>query len=326
MRTAISSFVYLLAVALIVCSGFASAQEYPARAIRVINPFAPGGSSDIYARIVASGLQAAWGKPAIVDNRPGGTGVIGTLAVRQAPADGYTLLFTSNTAHVLGPLLQDPRPFDAVGDFTPVSMSIRFPLYLIVQPLLPARTVTEFVSYARSKPKQLNYASTGQGGASHLAAELFNAAAGIDAVHLPYKGAAPAMQAVMGGEAQYRFDNIGTSQPHVLSGRLRGLAITGANRSQALPEVPTLAEAGIRGLEAVYTWLGLLGPAQLPPAVLNKLSTEVIRIMNSPDVSKRALSDGYEVVSSTPAQFTNDIQAEVATWARIIREKGIKGE
>jgi tripartite-type tricarboxylate transporter receptor subunit TctC len=227
---------------------------------------------------------------------------------------------------VLGPLLQDPRPFDAAGDFTPVSMAIRFPLYLIVHPSIPVKSVTDFVAFARARPRQLNYASSGQGGYSHLTAELFNAAAGIDAVHVPYKGAAPALQAVMAGEAHYLFNNVGTSHQFVIGGKLRGLAITGVNRSPAVPEVPTLAEAGIRGLESAYTWLGLLGPAQLPPAVLNKLSAEVIRVMNSPDVRKRALNDGYEVVANTPAQFTADIQAEAATWSRIIREKGIKSE
>lgn len=320
------TFRHLPLVALTAFVSFATAQDYPTHGIRVINPFPPGGSSDIYARVVASGLQAAWGKSVIVDNRPGGTGVIGTQAVRQAPADGYTLLATSNTAHVLGPLLLDPRPFDAAGDFTPISMTIRFPLYLIAHPSIPVRTIKEFVAFAKARPKQLNYASSGQGGYSHLTAELFNAVAGIDAIHVPYKGAAPALQSVMAGETNYLFNNVGTSQQFVIAGKLRGLAITGGNRSPAVPQVPTLAEAGIRGLENAYTWLGLLGPAQLPPAVLSKLSAEVIRIMNSPEVSKRALNDGYEVVANTPAQFTSDIQAEAATWSRIIREKGIKAE
>ncbi len=220
----------------------------------------------------------------------------------------------------------DPRPFDPVADFTPVSMAVRFPLYLIVNPSLPVRTLKEFVAYARSKPNALNYASSGQGGQSHITAEVFNAASGIGAVHLPYKGAAPAQQAVMAGEAQYRFDNVGVSHPFVLAGKLRGLAITGVNRIPAAPEIPTLAEAGIPGMEGLYTWLGMFGPSQLPPAILNKLSAEIIRIMRLPEVGKRALSDGYEVVASTPARFASDIQAEVVVSSRIIREKGIKAE
>ncbi|MDO8596339.1 MAG: tripartite tricarboxylate transporter substrate binding protein [Sulfuricaulis sp.] len=319
-------FRYLFAALLIVLGGFAVAQDYPSRLVRIIVPFPPGGSSDIYARIVANELQQAWGKSVIVENRPGGTGVIGTQAVRQSAPDGYTLLFTSNTAHVLGPLLQEPRPFDAVADFTPISKALRFPLYLIVHPSIPTRSLTEFMAFARSKPGQLNYASSGQGGGSHLVAELFNAATGIKAIHVPYKGAAPALQAVLTGEAQYLFNNIGTSQPFVIAGKLRGFAVTGERRSPALPEIPVIAEAGIQGLENAYTWLGLFGPAQLPPAVLGKLSAEVIRIMHLPEISRRVLNDGYEVVANTPAQFARDMQAEVATWSRVIREKGIKAE
>jgi tripartite-type tricarboxylate transporter receptor subunit TctC len=317
---------YLVAGVLIALSCFATAQEYPSRLIRVIVAFPPGGSTDIYARIIANELQVAWGKSVIVENRPGGTGVIGTQAVRQSSPDGYTLLFTSNTGHVLGPLLQDPRPFDAVADFTPISKALRFPLYLIVHPSIPTRSLIEFIAFARSKPKQLNYASSGQGGYSHLTAELFNAAAGIKAIHVPYKGAAPALQAVLTGEAHYLFNNIGTSQPFVIAGKLRGLAVTGEKRSPALPDVPAIAEAGIHGLENAYTWLGLFGPAQLPPAVFGKLSAEVIRIMRMPEIGRRVLNDGYEVVASTPAQFTRDMQAEVATWSRVIREHGIKAE
>jgi tripartite-type tricarboxylate transporter receptor subunit TctC len=317
---------HLLAGVLIALGSLATAQEYPSRLIRIIVAFPPGGSTDIYARLIANELQVAWGKSVIVENRPGGTGVIGTQFVRQSAPDGYTLLFTSNTGHVLGPLLQEPRPFDAVGDFTPISKALRFPLYLIVHPSIPTRSLTEFIAFARSKPGQLNYASSGQGGGSHLVAELFNAAAGIKAIHVPYKGAAPALQAVLTGEAHYLFNNIGTSQPFVIAGKLRGLAVTGEKRSPALPDVPAIAEAGIHGLEHAYTWLGLFGPAQLPPAVLGKLSAEVMRIMRLPDVGKRVLNDGYEVVASTPAQFTRDMQAEVATWSRVIRERGIKAE
>ncbi len=326
MRTAKSVCRDLVTSLLIVFASVAAAQEYPSRLIRIIVPFSPGSSSDIYARLIAGILQASWGKPAIVENRPGATGVIGSEFVRQSPPDGYTLLFTSNTAHVLGPLLIEPRPFEAVADFTPLSKALRFPLYLIVHPSIPARSLTEFIAFARSRPGQLNYASSGQGGGSHLVTELFNSAAGIRAGHVPYKGAAPALQAVLSGEAQYLFNNIGVSQPFVVAGKLRGLAVTGAKRSPALPEIPTIAEAGIQGLDDAYTWLGLLGPAKLPPAVTNKLSAEVIRIMRSPDVEKRVLRDGYVVVANTPAQFASEIQAEVEIWSRIIREKGIKAE
>jgi tripartite-type tricarboxylate transporter receptor subunit TctC len=245
--------------------------------------------------------------------------------VKQSPPDGYTLLFAANSQHVLAPLLREPRPFDPVADFTPVSMAVRFPNYLVIHAAIPARTVADFIAYAKSKPGQLSYASVGQGSNSHLAGELFNAATGIVAIHIPYKGAAPAQQAVMSGEAHYRFDNVGTSQPFVAAGTLRGLPVTGSHRVPAVPDVPTMAEAGVRGFE-IYTWLGLFGPANLPRDVLSKLSAEVTRIMNTPEMKKRALNDGYEVVASAPAQFRSDIQAEVAAASRVIRERGIKAE
>jgi tripartite-type tricarboxylate transporter receptor subunit TctC len=301
------------------------AQDYPTRGIRLVVPFPPGGSTDIYARIIAKELQGAWGQSAIVDNRPGATGQIGTDFVKRAGPDGYTLLFTSNTAHVLGPLLQNPRPFDAAADFTSVTKVLRFPLYLVIHPSVPARSLKEFIALARARPGQLIFSSSGQGGTSHLIAELFNAAAGIKgATHVPFKGTSPALQSVMSGETHYIFNNIGVSQPLVLAGKLKGLAVTGETRSPALPDIPTTAEMGIGGLENAYTWLGLLGPANLPQIILDKLSTEVVRMMRKPEMEKRVLNDGYMLVANAPAQFKSEIQAEIATWSGVIRERGIK--
>jgi tripartite-type tricarboxylate transporter receptor subunit TctC len=304
----------------------AFAQSYPNRPVRVIAPFPPGGSTDVYARILARELSAALGQTFIIDNRPGGTGLIGTQTARQATPDGYTLLFTSNTGHVLGPLLKQPRPFDPVGDFTPIAMAVRFPLYLIVNPALPAKTVKEFVSYARAQQGKLNYASSGEGGLSHIVALLFNSSTGIAATHIPYKGAAPGQQAVVSGEAQYRFDNLGTSQPLVVAGRLRGLALTGTSRSPAAPEIPTLSELGIKGLEGMYVWLGLLGPRQLPASVRDRLSKEIVRVLKTPDVVQKAAKDGYDIVASTPGEFTTELKREIATLERVIRENGLKTE
>lgn len=300
------------------------AQEYPVRPVRFVVPFPPSGSTDIYARLLGNGLQQIWKRNVVIDNRSGATGIIGTLTVKTAAPDGYTLLFTSNTGHVLGPLLREPRPFDPVEDFTPISMVLRFPLYLIVNPSIPSGSVAEFIAAAKARPRAFNYASSGQGGVSHIASELFNAAAGIDAVHIPYKGASPAQQAVVAGEAQYRFDNIGVSQPLVAAGRLRGLAITGVNRAAALPDVPTLAELGIKGLESAYTALGLLGPAKLPAPLLAKISGDTISVMRQPEMAKRLLADGYELVANTPEQFARDMKAEVKVSAEIIRSRGIK--
>jgi tripartite-type tricarboxylate transporter receptor subunit TctC len=302
------------------------AQEYPARVIRLIVPFPPAGSTDIYARILAKELQGAWGQSAVVENRAGATGLIGTDLAKRAAPDGYTLLFTSNTAHVLGPLLHEPRPFDPAADFTPVTKMLRFPLYLVVHPSVPARTLKEFIAFAKTRPGQLIYASSGQGGTSHVVSELFSEVTGIKAIHVPYKGTAPALTAVMSGETHFIFNNIGVSQPHVAAGKLKGFAVTGEKRSPALPDIPSMGEMGVRGLEDAYTWLGLLAPANLPPAILSKLSAEVVRITRTPEMEKRILNDGYVPVANTPAQFRSEIQAEVGTSSRVIRQRGIKAE
>ena len=303
-----------------------SAQEYPSRLIRFIVPFPAAGASDVYARIVAKELHASWGQSVIVENRTGATGLIGTEFAKRAAPDGYTLLFTSNTAHILGPLPREPRPFDAAADFTPITKILRYPLYLVIHPSIPARSLKEFIAFGRSRPGQLIFASSGQAGTSHVVGELFNEVAGIKAVHVPYKGTTPAIQALMSGESHYIFNNIGVSQPHVLSGRLRGLAMTGEKRSPVLPDVPTMGEMGIRGLEGAYTWLGLFGPVNLPQALVSKLNAEVIRIMRTPEMEKRVFNDGYVLVANTPAQFKSEIQAEIATWSRVFRERGIKAE
>jgi len=320
------SYLHLIIAGSIALGSIATAQEYPTRLVRIIGSSSPGSASDIYARIIAAELQASWGTTVIVENRWGATGMIGVDFVRQSRPDGYTLLFTSNTPHVLGPLLMEPRPFDPVADFTPISKVLKYQFYLIIHPSIPARSLTAFIAFAKSKPGQLNYASSGLGGGSHLMAEVFNSATGIRAAHVPYKGAAPAQQAAVSGESQYIFNNIGVSQPFVLAGKLRGLAVTGDKRSAVLPDIPTFSEMGIQGLEDAYVWLGMLGPAKLPPAITGKLSAEVIRIMRSPDVDKRVLKEGYIPVANMPAQFASEIQAEVATWSRVIREKGIKSE
>ena len=304
----------------------AGAQEYPSKLIRIILPFPPAGATDIYSRLLAKELQASFGQSVIVENRTGATGLIGTEMAKRAAPDGYTLLFTSNTAHILGPLPREPRPFDAAADFTPITKLVRYPLYLVVHPSVPARSLKEFIAFARARSGQLVFASSGQAGTSHVAAELFNDVAGIKAVHVPYKGTTPAIQATVSGETHYLFNNIGVSHPLVLAGRLRGLAVTGEKRSPALPDMPTMAELGVRGLEEVYTWLGLLGPANLPQPIAGKLHAEVTRIMRQPEIEKRVASDGYVLALTTPAQFRAEIQTEVTTWSRVIKQRGIKAE
>jgi tripartite-type tricarboxylate transporter receptor subunit TctC len=324
---------YCLAVVLALCSGLAAAQapaagaeqSYPSRPLRVIVPFPPGGPTDLYARLIAQKLQESWGQPVLVENRAGGTGQIGTGMVMQSPADGYTLLFTSNSAHVISPLLRNPRPFDSVRDFTPVSMALKYPMYLLINPALPAKTVAEFIALAKARPGQLNYSSVGIGSGGHLACEMFNIAAGTNVMHVPYKGAAPAQAALVAGEVQMFCDSVGNSQALVNAGKMRGLAVTAPRRSSAVPEVPTMGEAGVSGMEA-YIWLGLLGPAGIPPGILARLNAEVVKIMNQPEVRERVQKGGNDLVANTPEQFARDMREEQDMWARVIREKNIKAE
>jgi tripartite-type tricarboxylate transporter receptor subunit TctC len=318
------SIIWITFITLVVCASSAFAQSYPVRPIRLIVPFPPSGSSDVYARLLAKEIGAALGQTVVVDNRPGGTGVIGTEAVKHATPDGHTLLFTSNTAHLLGPLLKTPRPFDPVADFAPITVAVRFPQYLVANAKIPAKTIQEFVAWAKTQQGKLNYSSSGEGGNSHIAGLLFGAATGITATHLPYKGAGPALQAVVSGEVQYLFNNVGTAQPLITSGRMKGYALTGTARSPAVPDIPTLSEVGIKGLEGVYTWLGLLGPARLPSAVRDRLASVTVGVLKSPDIAQKAAGDGYEIVASSPAQFTKDMREEITTLERVIKANNLR--
>ena len=298
---------------------------YPNRPIKVIVPFPPGGPTDNYARLIASKMQEDFKQPVIVENRAGGTGAPGTLAVMNAPADGYTLLFTSNSAHLIGPLLKSPVPYDSVKDFTPLSMVIKYPMYLLVNPALPAKTIPEFIQYAKNKSNQLNYSSVGIGSGGHLACELFNIAAGTNVVHVPYKGAAPAQAALIGGETQMFCDSVGNSQGMVNAGKMRGLALFADKRSTVVPEVPTMGEMGLPGL-AAYIWLGMLAPPNLPNDIQNKLTNELVKIMAMPEVSAFALKGGNDIVANTSAQFGQMMREEKEIWLKVIREKNIKAE
>ena len=329
MRSAKSGLHCVLAL-LLALAGFQAAAQapeaaYPSRPIRVIVPFPPGGPTDLYARVIAQKMQESWGQPVLVENRVGGTGQVGSSLVIQAPPDGHTLLFTSNSAHVISPLLRNPRPFDPVRDFTPVSIALKYPMYLVINPSLPAKTIAEFIALAKSRPGQLNYSSVGIGSGGHLACELFNIAAGTNIVHVPYKGAAPAQAALIAGEAQMFCDSVGNSQAMVAAGKMRGLAVFAAQRVAPVPEVPTMGEAGLPGL-AAYIWLGMLAPAGIAPGILARLNAEVVRIMALPEVRERALKGGNDIVANSAEQFAREMRAEQELWARVIREKNIKAE
>ena len=303
----------------------AHADTYPSKMIRIVEPAGPGSAVDNAARDLTQGMSDLLGQQVIIDNKPGANSAIGANEVARAPADGYTLLFTSNSAHLIGPLLKSPVPYDSVKDFTPLSMVIKYPMYLLVNPALPAKTIPEFIQYAKNKSNQLNYSSVGIGSGGHLACELFNIAAGTNVVHVPYKGAAPAQAALIGGETQMFCDSVGNSQGMVNAGKMRGLALFADKRSSVVPDVPTMGEMGLPGL-AAYIWLGMLAPPNLPNDIQNKLTNELVKIMAMPEVSAFALKGGNDIVANTSAQFGQMMRDEKEIWLKVIREKSIKAE
>lgn len=322
-RTLLAAFCAVLSL---LHGGPTAAQgDYPSKSIRIVVPYPPGGQTDVYARLIAQALQTAWGQPVVVENRAGANGQIATTFVKQAPPDGYTLLFTANSAHTLGPLLRDPPPFEPIADFTPIALAVTYPMYLLIEQRIPATTLTEFVAYAKGRPGSLNYASAGTGSGGHLACELFIGASGIRAQHVPYKGSAPAQMALAAGEVQMFCDSVGNSQALVKDGKMRGLAITGATRLRAAPDIMTMSEAGMPEVD-VSIWLGLLGPSGLSPAIVAKLNAEVVRLMQTPELRQRNLKEGTESYALTPAEFTAHMRAEQARYGKVIREKQIKAD
>ena len=312
---------------LVVTPAFAQtsgAEKYPNRAVRIVVPFPPGGPTDTYARILADKLQAAFGQPFVVENKAGATGIIGTSYVANASSDGYTLLFGSNSSHVISPLLQPHRPFDPVKDFRPLSILLYYSAYLLLNNEVPAKSVAELVALGKAQPGKLNMGSVGTGSAGHLVIEMFKNATGISAVHVPYRGAAPARVGLMAGEIDFLFDSIGDSQALVDARKLRGIAVTGNERSPVLPDVPTLKESGYDGFEDLVIWLGMLAPAGTPEPIAKKLEAELMRIARLPDVSKRIKESSSVLVGGTSQDFADAIRRETPVWASIIKENNIK--
>jgi tripartite-type tricarboxylate transporter receptor subunit TctC len=287
-------------------------------------PFAAGGPNDIIARLVGGRLSDALGQPIVVENRPGAGGNIGTDFVAKAPPDGYTLLSAGPGSLIINPLLGSV-PYDTARDFAPVSLMASAPNVLVVHPSVPAKSVRELIELARAHPRQLNYASGGPGSTPHLSAALFAVMAGIDIVHVPYKGTGPASADLLGGQVQMAFFGIPPLLPHIKTGKLRALAVTGKRRSPELPEVPTVDEAGLRGYE-VSPWYGLLAPAGTPRAIVDRLNAEVTKIVRRPEMKEKLVSQGAEPAGGTPEDYAAAIRADTATWARVIREAGLRGE
>ncbi|MBI4189774.1 MAG: tripartite tricarboxylate transporter substrate binding protein [Betaproteobacteria bacterium] len=301
------------------------AQTYPNRLIRFIAPFAPGGGADTVSRMLAQKLTENLGQQVVVDNRPGAGGAVGTALAAKSPPDGYTLLLATSAALSVNPNLRRDLPYDPLRDFAPISLVASFPNVLAVHPSLPVRSVREVIGLAKAHPEKLTFSSSGIGGSGHLAGEMFNVMAGVKMVHVPYRGTAPAALAVLSGEVTLSFGNILALLPHVKGGRLRGIAVTSAKRSPAAPDLPTVSEAGVSGFEA-GPWHGVVAPAGTPKEIITRLSGELAKIMNNPDVRKQLSAEGGEVVDSSPEQLAEHMKVELKRWAKIIKEANIRAD
>ena len=317
-------FILLAAIAAAHAHAQAPAGNYPNKQIRVIVPFPAGGPTDAIARAIGQKLNETWGQPVIVDNRPGAGGNIGTELAAKSPADGYTL-FIGTVANAINQSLFAKLPFDFVRDFAPVTQNYVTGLILAVHPSLPAHSVKELIALAKAHPGELSYASSGVGGTPHLAGELFGAMAGVKMVHVPYKGSAPAMADLLGGHIQLTFDNMLTVLPQVKAGKLRGLAVTMTTRSPLAPELPTVAEAGLKGFE-VKSWNGVVVPTGTPKEIIVRLNGEIVRILRQPDLREKFLVQGVELVPTTPEEFGAFIKQDIAKWAKVIQMSGARAE
>ena len=302
----------------------AFAQSYPARPIRMIVAYPPGGGTDIVGRMMGQKLGENLGQTVVVDNRGGATGNIGTEIAARATADGYTLLMGNVAPNAINVSLFKKLPFDPVKDFAPVSLVAVTPNILVVQPSSPVKTVKDLIALAKSKPGTLNFPSAGVGSSSHLAGEMLKSMAGIDMVHVPYKGGGPALVALLSGQVQLMFATLPAAMPHVKSGKLRPVAVTTSHRSQALPELPTIAESGVPGYEAA-TWYGLLAPAGTPKAIVDRLHAEIVKILAT-DTRQRLAAQGFEPAGTTPAEFAGYIKSEIVKWGKVIKDAGIRPE
>jgi len=299
-------------------------QTYPSKPVRLIAPFPPGGGVDIIARLLAQKFSEGFGVPFIVDNRPGAGGAIGTEILAKAPADGYTIGLVSGS-HAINPVLHSKLPYDTLRDFASITMAAISPALLVVHPSTPARNVKELIALAKAAPRKLTYASPGNGTPPHLAAELFRTMAGVELVHVPYKGNAQVMTDLISGQVFLSFPVIAAALPHVKTGRLRGLAVSGRTRASVLPDMPTVAESGLPGFET-SSWYALLSPAGTPPAVLTRLHAEAVRVLQLPDVRSRLLAMSLDPVGNRPEELTATIKTEMEQWGRVVKLSGARVE
>lgn len=308
------------------CSGLlpaleAAAQTYPTRAVRLIIPQSAGSATDTVARMIGTRLAEKFGQPVVHENRVGAGGIIGVELMAKAAPDGYTIAIVSAT-HAVNPSLRRNLPYDSIADFAPVTMATAQPYVMLAHPSLPAKNVRELVALARSRPGQINYASSGAGTLGHLGFELLKTTASVNMVHVPYKGIVPAITDIVGGHVSLLYSTVVSGMPQVNAGKLRALAVSSIKRAQVAPGVPTVAESGFPGYD-VSGWYGILAPAKTPPDIVNRLNSEIVTILRSPAAAERLAMDGSEAVGNTPEQFAAHIKSEIAKWGKVVKAAGI---
>ncbi|MBB3178573.1 tripartite tricarboxylate transporter substrate binding protein [Variovorax sp. Sphag1AA] len=321
-----------LAIAPLLCAAIATlaaiapaqAQTFPTKPMTIVVPASPGGAIDLAARLIGQKMSESWGQPVVIDNRTGATGIIGTDFVAKSPPDGHTLALVASS-HAINPLMVKKLPFDTLKSFEPVVQTHAVPLVLVVAPSFPAKNLKELIAYGKAHPGQLSFASSGSGGAPHFSGELFKSMTGIDMVHVPYKGSTLAHPDLLSGRVSLMFDTLAAVSTQVKAGKLRALAVTTSKRVAMLPDVPTMAEAGLPGYET-STWGGLLAPAGTPKPVVAKIAAETTRILALPDVKQRLMDAGVEPVGGTPEQFSAFIAQEMGKWAKVAKDAGIQPE
>jgi tripartite-type tricarboxylate transporter receptor subunit TctC len=300
-----------------------NAETFPSKTVKLVVPFPAGGPLDATGRTIGQKLTEAWGQSVIVENKPGAGGNIGAEYVAKSAPDGYTVVMGALSTHAVNPSLYPKMPFDAQKDFAPITLVAVTPNVLVVNPSLPVHSVKELIAYAKANPGKLSFGSGSIGSAGHLAGELFKVDAGVDMVHVPYKGAAPAMQGLLAGDTQLMFDNLASAMSQVKGGKLRALAVTTAERSKLVPELPTMAEAGVPGFD-ISTWYGLLAPAGTPPDVIAKWNADVTKILSAPEMRERLAAQGAEAAPDSPADFAKFIASELVKYAKIVKASGAK--
>jgi tripartite-type tricarboxylate transporter receptor subunit TctC len=322
MKRCVAYAVRAIVAALAATAGCAMAQAWPAKPIRFIIPWPPGGGADVLARLLAPKMSESLGRNFIMENRPGAAGNIGTEVAARAPGDGYTIVFAYSGTHAINPFLYRQMPFKA-SDFVSISWLSQVPQVVVVHPTLPVKSIKDLIALARARPEQVTYASSGNGAVNHLAGELMNMMAGVKMVHIPYKGGAAASFAVLSGESTVILGEPAGVVPHISAGKLRAIAVTSGRRSLGMPDLPTVIETGLPGYD-VTSWNGVLAPAGTAPEIISRLNAEFVRAVRAPDLRDKLLAQGFEPVGSTPEEFTEHIRSESVKWGKVVRATGMK--